>query len=73
MKKSIIRNIALVLIIVSSFGSYVFLNQAQAQQNIEVTEITEESIESNDTRLFLPDVELISRIVETIKKHLPIL
>jgi len=65
MKKYSIRSILLLLLVVSSLSSYVFLNTVSSSNtpNNGVTEIEE----TTSQQIVLPDIELVKKLVEVGK------
>ena len=69
MKKAFLKTFLGVLVVATSFGSYIFLQSAKAALPDEISASIEKS--SEDVQIFLPDVELISRIADKVREHLP--
>lgn len=79
MKKQIVRNILVALVVLASMVSYIYLNtvelhptnqdasQYQLMENEE--ELEEETL--TNTKLLLPEVALIKKVLETGKSLIP--
>lgn len=74
MKRSKTHIILFVIVVVASLASYIFLNNAQpAQVNSENMEQTDmdEDFEQRETKMILPDVEMVKKVLETGRRLLP--
>ncbi len=74
MKRSKTHIILFVIVVVASLASYIFLNNAQPNQAssdaMEQTDI-DEDFEQGETKMILPDVEMVKKVLETGKRLLP--
>ncbi len=76
MKKTNTRTILLGLLVAASFGSYIFLHTASFDGKMYSTEVPseqqviEEEIESNSPEIYVPDVAVIKKMLETTRKFL---
>jgi hypothetical protein len=74
MKRSKTRMILLVVVVAASLASYIYLNNTEATQaqgdNLEQTEI-DENFKQGDSKMVLPDVEMIKKVLETGKRLIP--
>ncbi|MCB9275975.1 MAG: hypothetical protein H6564_18155 [Lewinellaceae bacterium] len=78
MKNPSTRTVLFCLLVAASIGSYIFLNIASAKGPSENSlgsglkvEKYDEEVESSETRMLLPDVQLMKNLVETGKRLLP--
>ena len=68
MKKVNFRSFLMTFLIVTSFASYIFLNVVHFK-NVEATALQSKNIktENEEVRVFMPDVELVKKIVTITK------
>lgn len=64
MKKVNFRSVFMVLLIVGSLASYIFLNSVKID-NLEetTTELNSVEVDNTDAKLYMPDVELVKKVV----------
>ena len=78
MKKQTTRTVLIALVVLASLVSYIYLNTVEVKtvntsdqyQLIESDEELQEEAAAN-TRLLLPDVEVIKKVIETGKSLIP--
>ena len=76
MEKSKTKIIIMVLVMMASLASYIFLNHAEANQGATSAEYEQydengEKVNPSDSKLFLPDVHMVKKVLETGKRLLP--
>ena len=79
MRKLSTRSVLLVLLVVASICSYIYLNTVtvsspgtSASNDPEIENVSEmDEIESEQQELVLPDVQMIKKILETGKRLIP--
>ncbi|HMQ46125.1 MAG TPA: hypothetical protein PKA00_00230 [Saprospiraceae bacterium] len=74
MKKITTRTVLFSLLLMASAASYIFLNIAswkQDQARLEKETPLEEDLEAEQNKLFLPDVQVLKKLVETGRKLVP--
>lgn len=74
MKRSKTHLILFVVVVVASLASYIFLNNTRPSQasgdDMEQTEM-EEDFDQGETKIILPDVEMVKKVLETGRRLLP--
>ena len=74
MERSKTQIIIFVVVVAASLASYIFLNNTGATRaDSEQTEQYDdnESYEKGDTKMLLPDVHMVKKVLETGKRLLP--
>ncbi len=77
MEKSKTKIIIMVVVMMASLASYVFLNHAQATQATsqhleQYDENMDEEGNPADSKLLLPDVQMVKKVLETGRRLLPV-
>lgn len=64
MKKINFRSVSMVFLITASVASYTFLSTVEIE-NVEETaiELEKTNLENNDSKIFMPDVEFVKKVV----------
>lgn len=75
MKKITTRTVIVVMLIVASLCSYIYLNTMEVAMPIEVTteQLEEQEISGTTKEMMLPDMKILTRILELGKRLLPVL
>ncbi len=69
MKKVSSRLIIIGLLVVASFGSYTYLvHVSNHEEQLQLVSPIKENAQQNEEKIFLPDVELVKKIVKTARQ-----